>query len=1489
MMLNEKILIVEDEQIVALEIRERLTYLGFEVCANVPSGEKALEVIDELKPDLILLDIMLGGKMDGIETGKIIREKYQLPFIFLTAYTDNDTLQRAMAAGPYSYLNKPYEEYELVTAIQIALAKSRLEKALSDREALLSATLSSISDTIFSLDADRNILFMNSKGEKLTGWKLEEVIGKNITQILVITSIVGSESKNNLYDSLFLLDDIVNRIGLCEIVTLFGEKKYVEYIVSPQGDLSHKSFGYVLTLKDITEKKRAEQKILESEEKIYTISSTAEVALYNYNVDSNSYHYISDVIEKIIGYSSWEFKNINLPDIIERYHILKPANINAPFEIIEDWYSGKIEEFQSDLLIKTKSGELKWISDISRPWFDNTGRVIGSVGIIRDISTRKEYEENLKNELEELKIIHDFTRDVNQTKSLPEIYESAVGVIKDIVKSGSTAILIKDKEGEIKCEACSSFNRDNVKIVESYFPWKNEHADKNHITVEVNLNISDSNKDASQNKHSMVYFPLINEGEVLGAVVICFEQEKMLPEEEIHKVHLINSQIAFSIKSKIDKDKLEASEKLLNQAQSIAHVGSLELNLKTNKIFISDELLNIYKIDKQNAPQDLRSFEKIHNNKSEYVKKLFKDAIANNGIYAEFDLELHNGQPISVEIKAIVVYNEKAVPILIRGVVLDITERKKAEVKLIQSEKEYRGIFENAHDAIIVFKPENEIILDVNKRACEIYGFPRSEFIGMSLLNISIDPDKGSKHLKKTLHKGTQHSFITSQYTKDKREIIFEVNASVVLYHDQKAILSINHDITERIKAEDELKKYQNHLEFLVNQRTVALKESEEQFRTLAENNDDIIIRLDINQKILYANPAFKKLNIFNYYKNPEDASNYLKFSDEFSPTILHTIQTVFEKRIKNRIELKIGKMWLDCNILPEVDTNNSVHSVLISARDISNIKYAEETILKRDNLLQAVSEGTMILISGDKYELSLDSSLARVGAISGFDRLFILQLHKELQSGKSLFSQKFEWTSSRIKSSLYDMSFQNIEIESGVTKSWYDEMINGKAVYGNIRDFSNKNNSLLTTQDMKSFAAFPIFVEDDFWGIFALEDCVNIKDWTKGEIAVLNTLAGNIGSAIKRWEVEREINLSKDRWRNLFQFAPEAFYLIDSAGIVVDLNREAEKLIGTPKIKTIGKHISETNLIAKQYAELLNQFIKRCNGGQACGPDEIELVLNEDQKHFVELRSFPIQLIDSDLILISAHDITIRKKAESEIKNALEKAIELNELKSRFVSMVSHEFRTPLSTMLSSVELMEMMGPKLSTDEKNDHFKKIINSVDYMTEMLNDVITINKAEPYHMGVKYSLIEMIEFTKQIIDDIIISFPENTKINFESSADEFTMYTDPKLYRQIISNLVTNAIKYSPNDENIFLKIKIYDGNFKVEVIDKGIGIPKSEISDVFAPFHRASNIENTPGTGLGLAIAKQSVESLGGIIKLKSVVKKGSTFSVTLPVKIDLL
>lgn len=148
---------------------------------------------------------------------------------------------------------------------------------------------------------------------------------------------------------------------------------------------------------------------------------------------------------------------------------------------------------------------------------------------------------------------------------------------------------------------------------------------------------------------------------------------------------------------------------------------------------------------------------------------------------------------------------------------------------------------------------------------------------------------------------------------------------------------------------------------------------------------------------------------------------------------------------------------------------------------------------------------------------------------------------------------------------------------------------------------------------------------------------------------------------------------------------------------------------------------------------------------------------------------------------------------------------------------------------------------------------------------------------------------MIEFTKQIIDDIIISFPENTKINFESSADEFTMYTDPKLYRQIISNLVTNAIKYSPNDENIFLKIKIYDGNFKVEVIDKGIGISKSEISDVFAPFHRASNIENTPGTGLGLAIAKQSVESLGGIIKLKSVVKKGSTFSVTLPVKIDLL
>ncbi len=165
------------------------------------------------------------------------------------------------------------------------------------------------------------------------------------------------------------------------------------------------------------------------------------------------------------------------------------------------------------------------------------------------------------------------------------------------------------------------------------------------------------------------------------------------------------------------------------------------------------------------------------------------------------------------------------------GIIVDITDRKLAEKALRQSERDYRGLFENAHDAILIFRPDDEVVLEVNARACAIYGFSRAEFVGMSLVTISKHVSRGKEYVRELLATEVKHGFETVQYRKDGTEMFLEVNAAVVDYRGQRAILTINRDVTERKRAQEQLTEYRNHLEKLVEQRTRELDASREQLR----------------------------------------------------------------------------------------------------------------------------------------------------------------------------------------------------------------------------------------------------------------------------------------------------------------------------------------------------------------------------------------------------------------------------------------------------------------------------------------------------------------------------------------------------------------------------------------------------------------------------------------------------------------------------------
>ncbi|MEC4892351.1 MAG: ATP-binding protein [Oscillatoria sp. PMC 1051.18] len=244
------------------------------------------------------------------------------------------------------------------------------------------------------------------------------------------------------------------------------------------------------------------------------------------------------------------------------------------------------------------------------------------------------------------------------------------------------------------------------------------------------------------------------------------------------------------------------------------------------------------------------------------------------------------------------------------------------------------------------------------------------------------------------------------------------------------------------------------------------------------------------------------------------------------------------------------------------------------------------------------------------------------------------------------------------------------------------------------------------------------------------------------------------------------------------------------------------------------------------------------------------------------------------------------RCRAETEIRKALEKEKELNELKSRFVSMVSHEFRTPMSTILFSSDLLRIYMNQWSEEKKLTHIQRIKTAIQRMTEMLNDILLIGKAEAGKIEFNPRKINLNNLCRQLVEDIQVADQNNHEIDLDIESEFTEAILDEKLLHHILINLLSNAVKYSPNNTSVSLKIAAQENYLIFEIKDSGIGIPEADRQRLFETFHRAKNVGAIPGTGLGLAIVKRSVDFHNGTIEVQSEVGQGTTFTVKLPCQI---
>ncbi len=373
----------------------------------------------------------------------------------------------------------------------------------------------------------------------------------------------------------------------------------------------------------------------------------------------------------------------------------------------------------------------------------------------------------------------------------------------------------------------------------------------------------------------------------------------------------------------------------------------------------------------------------------------------------------------------------------------------------------------------------------------------------------------------------------------------------------------------------------------------------------------------------------------------------------------------------------------------------------------------------------------------------------------------------------------------------------------------------------------------------------------------------------------------------------------SETGFKTLFQHATLGIVVIDESGKIVIINPHAEKLFGYTFGELVGQSIEKLmpEKYHRKHALDRKQYFNRPKPREMGSGKELYAIKKDGTQFPVEI-SLSHYLLDSGEVAVAfITDVTKQKlnteRLEREVASRtqqLEKMLHdeqsLSNLKSRFIGIASHEFRTPLSTILSSTNLIERYIDKGDVSAQLKHTKKIINSVNHLRNILTDFLSLEKLDE---GMVENKPEVIDF-KSLIDELLVEMDGIKKSGQDITCDlqltDSFCYLDPGLIRACLVNLLSNAIKYSEEGSFIAMTASV-DQSLRIAVKDQGIGIPKADQQRLFSRFFRASNVGSKQGTGLGLNIVKKYVEIMGGQISFSSEEGKGTTFQINIPIKLN--
>lgn len=850
------------------------------------------------------------------------------------------------------------------------------------------------------------------------------------------------------------------------------------------------------------------------------------------------------------------------------------------------------------------------------------------------------------------------------------------------------------------------------------------------------------------------------------------------------------------------------------------------------------------------------------------------------------------------------VFDESGKLTFIEGFVQDITDQKETELQLRDEESKNKALLEAIPDLMLIQDLQGNYV-DCFASEPQKFFMPKEAFIGKNMKDV-LPPhvfEVVGLAFKRAITSGELQ--VAEYVVKNAaQEDFFEAR---IVHLNKHGILTIVRDITDKRKTDDKL--------FLKNKALEA-----------ASSSIVIADAKKTDTPIIYANEAFIKATGYNRTDFIGKNCRFLQGKDrnqEGIKTMATAIKNGEACNVVVRNYKKDGAMfWNEISLTPIFNEKRELTHFIGVQNDITARKkdeffknaivYVVDMIIENEPLEKigdkiietieiAIPEcmGSILLLNKEESTLHRLSTPNIPQAFS--DSIEGISIGNQTGSCGTAAYLKKEMIVSDISLSPLWKDYKKIALAAGLRSCWsFPIFSSNQEVLGTFAIYSGEVRVPLATEkdiiyDIIRAASVAIeqYNTTNALKLSAkklaasnekLEENVVKRTSELGDVVQqLTESNSNLEKQIQETKAaEHKVLQSKILLDNVFQNFPGGFVaVIDPTFKFVFIEGEELAALGFKKLTSTS--IDDLKIVPKEIRTIVKNSVKKTLKGEHCS---FELKFF-GKCYLVNTTPLHNEKNEIEQVLLVYNNITLLKTAELEVLNTLQKEKELSELKSSFISMASHEFRTPLSVILSSAILIEKLNEQGYEKRRLEYVEKIRSNIKNLVVILNDFLSLGKLEEGKVTVQASSFDLVDFIKSILEEAEGIKKDGQQLVFRHQETNISVFLDAKLMRHVVFNLLSNAIKYSKENQVITVQIASNKQYVTIEVVDLGIGIPQEGQTNMFQRFYRAENTTNIQGTGLGLNIVKQYAELMGGSITFKSELNKGSVFCVELPLTIE--